>query len=112
MLNIQNAGGWEVEGRRSGGEVLQHVSRKLANSGTGKPRLMSQLPNGRLVTEQFVNGRAVLLIQGNIILSTSPNNWNSVAQSYLSEGSCSCFESCVPSSAISAFKPANPCRAI
>lgn len=30
-------------GRSSGGEVLQHMSKKLANSGTGKPRLMSQL---------------------------------------------------------------------
>lgn len=31
-------GGWG-----SGGEVLQHMAKKLANSGTGKPRLVSHL---------------------------------------------------------------------
>lgn len=37
-------GGREGDGARSsGGEVLQHMSKKLANSGTGKQRLMSQL---------------------------------------------------------------------
>lgn len=30
-------------GRSPGGEVSQHMSKKLANSGTGKPRLVSQL---------------------------------------------------------------------
>lgn len=30
-------------GRSSGGEVLQHMSKKPGNSGTGKPRLVSQL---------------------------------------------------------------------
>lgn len=49
-------------------------------------------PNGRLVTEQFAN-RDVLLIQGKIIIRTSPNNWNSVAQSL-------CFESHIPFSVI------------
>lgn len=32
-----------VGGRSSSGEVLQHISKKLANSGTDRPRLVSQL---------------------------------------------------------------------
>lgn len=88
LLHVHHTKCWW--GQKASIQVLQHVSRKLANSDMGKPKLMSQLPNGRLVTEQFVNGKDVLLIQGNI-LSTSPNNWNTVAQSYLSVGSCWCL---------------------
>lgn len=43
-LRWGSGGGGGGDGARSsGGEVLQHMSKKLANSGTGKQRLMSQL---------------------------------------------------------------------